>query len=245
MSEWWENFFSGTWEEAQLALWTEEGNRATTDKVERALQLSPGARVLDVPCGDGRISVELAARGHQVTGIDLNETFLAAAAQKAEERGVQVEWQRLDMREIPFDSQYDAALNFWGSFGYFDEADNERTAAVVHRALRPGGRFLIDVPSAETIFPRFVDRLWFPAGEMLVLAENRYDLDAGRSETDWTIVAADGRRELRHSSIRLYTFHEVAALLRGVGFTRVEGFDADDLGAFQIGAARLIAVGTK
>jgi 2-polyprenyl-3-methyl-5-hydroxy-6-metoxy-1,4-benzoquinol methylase len=46
------------------------------------------ARVLDVPCGDGRISVELAARGHDFTGVDLNEAFLSRAARKAEERGV-------------------------------------------------------------------------------------------------------------------------------------------------------------
>jgi SAM-dependent methyltransferase len=245
VSGWWESFFTGSWETAQLGLWTEEDNRAAADKVERALQLSALAKVLDAPCGDGRISVELAARGHEVSGVDLNETFLAAATRKAVGRGVRVDWQRHDMRDLPFESGYDAAYNFGGSFGYFDERDNARTAASMYRALREGGRFLIDVPSPETVFPGFRDRLWFSAGDVLVVSENRYDHDSGRIETDWTIIAADRPREYRHSSIRLYTYHELVELLRGVGFVRIEAFDAAELGPFRVGASRLIAVATK
>lgn len=58
------------------------------------------------------------------------------------------------MRDLPFESEYEAALNFWGSFGYFDEVDNERTAASAWRALTPGGRFLIDLPAARSAAPR-------------------------------------------------------------------------------------------
>jgi SAM-dependent methyltransferase len=245
MSEWWQDFFGGLWQEAQLGLWTEDDNRAAADKIERALRLSSQAKVLDVPCGDGRISVELAARGHDVTGVDLNETFLAEAAKKAEERGVSARWERGDMRELPFVSEYEAALNFWGSFGYFDEADNVRTAASVYRSLAPGGRFLIDLPTVETVFPRFRERVWFEAHDVVVLNESRYDLESGRNESDWTVVAPDGSRESLHSSIRLYTYHELAGLLRGIGFTHVEGFDADDLAPFRLGASRLLLVARK
>ncbi len=246
MSGWWEGFFSGLWEEVQLTLWTDDDNHAAADNVERALQLPERATVLDVPCGEGRISIELAARGHEVTGIDLNETFLAAAARKAAERDVMVEWQQRDMRDLPFDAEFDAALNFGGSFGYFHEDDqNARAAAAAHRALRPGGRFLIDLPTAETIFPRFRDRLWRRAGDLLVLSENRYVEKTGRAETDWTVVAPDGRREQRHSSIRLYTYRELVALLTDAGFTGVEGFDAGDLTPFHLGASRLMVVATK
>lgn len=191
-----------------------------------------------MPCGEGRISVELAARGHDVTGVDLNETF--TAARRADERGVNVAWQRHDMRELPFDSEFEAVLNFGGSFGCFDEADNARTSASAYRALRSGGRFLVDMPSPETLFPRFRERVWTQAGELLVLSENRYDHESGRSETDWTVVATDGRREYRHSSIRLYTYHELVTLLSGVGFARVQGFGTDDLEPFHLGASRLI-----
>jgi cyclopropane fatty-acyl-phospholipid synthase-like methyltransferase len=82
MPDWWEGFFEGLWQDAQLGLWTEEDNRATADKIERAMGLRQPARIIDVPCGDGRISLELAARGHDVTGVDLTERFLAEAERK-------------------------------------------------------------------------------------------------------------------------------------------------------------------
>jgi len=213
--------------------------------VERTLRLPPGSRVLDVPCGDGRVALELAARGHAVTGVDLNEAFLSQATRKAEERGVAARWEHRDMRDLAFESEFEAAINFGGSFGYFDDADNARTAGGVCRSLVPGGRFLIDMPTPEIVFPRFRDRFWFEAGRLLVLGENRYDHDSGRNETDWTVVGPDGRREHRHSSVRLYAYHELAGLLRGVGFTHVEGFDAEDLSPFRVGASRLMLVATK
>jgi SAM-dependent methyltransferase len=245
MSEWWEGFFEGLWQDVQLGWWSEEENRAAVDKIERAMRLQVPARVLDVPCGDGRISLELAARGHDVTGVDITERFLAEAGRKAEERGVAVRWERLDMRDLRFQSEFDVTLNFGGSFGYFDEQDNARVAEGICRALRPGGRVLIDMPTPETIFPSYRERLWRAAGEILVLTENRYDHESGRIDADWTVVAPGGRRETRHSSIRLYTYRELVALLRAAGFAHVEGFDAEDLEPFALGASRLWLVATK
>jgi SAM-dependent methyltransferase len=246
MAGWWESFFDGRWQDVQLSVWTDEDNVAAMDTVARALRLSANATVLDVPCGDGRVAVELAGRGHYVTGVDLNKAFLSAAASRARSRNVRVDWRRHDMRDLPFDGAFDAALNFGGSFGYFeDESDDVRTAAAVHRALRAGGRFLIDVPTAETVFPRFRDRWWFAAGDLFVLSENRYVKETGRNETDWTVVGQDGTFERLHSSIRLYTVRELVSLLTGVGFMTVETFDAADLSPFELGASRLIAVATK
>lgn len=244
VGEWWQDFFRGLWQQAQLGWWSEDENRAAVDKVERALGLSSPAKVLDVPCGDGRISIELADRGHDVTGVDLNEAFLAEAARKAGDRGLSARWEHGDMRELPYESEFEVALNFWGSFGYFDEGGNERTAASAWRALTPGGRFLIDLPTAETVFPDFRGRFWFASDHALVLNENRYDFETGRNESDWTVITPDGSRELLHSSIRLYTFRELVELLRKVGFARFEGFDGKDLAPFQLGA-RLWLVATK
>jgi len=245
VSDWTEGFFGGLWQEAQLRMWTDEANRAAADKIERALQLRPGWKVLDVPCGDGRISIELAARGYEVVGVDITDRFLGEARRKADERGLIVRFERGDMRDLTFEAEFDAALNFGGSFGYFDEEDNTRVVSAIGRALRPGGRFLIDMPTPETIFPRFRERLWLGARDVLVLAENRYDHETGRIDSDWTIVSPDGRRETRHSSIRLYTYRELSALLRDAGFERIEGFDPATLESFGLGASRLMLVATK
>jgi hypothetical protein len=66
MAEWWQGFFGGLWQEAQLRQWTDEDNRAAADKIERAMKLHSGSTVLDVPCGDGRISLELASVHHSI-----------------------------------------------------------------------------------------------------------------------------------------------------------------------------------
>ena len=149
------------------------------------------------------------------------------------------------MRDLSLESEFEAVLNFGGSFGYFDEEDNARVAASACRGLRPGGRFLIDVSTTENILPRFRERSWFTTREFVVLTENRFDHETGRIEGDWTIVAPDGRRETIHSSLRLYTVQELVRQLRGAGFADIEGFDAANLEPFALGASRLMLVATK
>jgi ubiquinone/menaquinone biosynthesis C-methylase UbiE len=246
VADWWRGFFQGRWEEVQLSQGADEdANRVDADKIEAALRLPPGSTVLDVPCGEGRISLELAARGYAVTGVDASSAFVAEARRRAVERGVSSRFEEGDMRELPFESEFDAAINFGGSFGYFDDAENNRVAASACRALRPGGRYLIDTVTSETIFPDFRNRLWYEAGGVLVLVSNRYDPGTGRIEADWMMVGPEGSRELQHSSMRIYSFAELQASMQAAGFDHVEGFDTDALEPFHLGASRLFLVATK
>jgi SAM-dependent methyltransferase len=246
VADWWRSFFQGRWEEVQVRQGAdEETNRVDADKIEGALRLAPGSTILDVPCGEGRTALELAARGYGVTGVDASSHFVAEARRRAAERGVSSRFEEGDMRELPFESEFDAAINFGGSFGYFDDAGNHRVAANACRALRPGGRYLIDTVTTETIFPDFRNRLWYEAGDVLVLVNNRYDPATGRIEADWMMVGPDGSREFQHSSMRIYSFAELQALVRTAGFDHVEGFDTDALESFHLGASRLFLVATK
>jgi ubiquinone/menaquinone biosynthesis C-methylase UbiE len=107
------------------------------------LGLKQGAEVLDLCCGMGRHSMALAEFGYDVTGVDLSEVLLNEAVKL--DAGKQVSWLRGDMREVPLDRQYDAVVNLFTSFGYFDEDEqNEKVLHEVHRLLKEGGRFIID-----------------------------------------------------------------------------------------------------
>src|SRR5262245_52014949 len=121
--EWWEEFFP-VWAEVQRQAKSEEQTRSEADCIENLLQLPLQAKVLDVPCGEGRLALQLAALGFRVTGVDLALPLLEEARQKAAERRLEAAWEHRDMRDLPWQAIFDGAFCFWGSFGYFDEAGN-------------------------------------------------------------------------------------------------------------------------
>ena len=97
--------------------------------------------MLDLACGHGRHSVELARHGCAVTGVDLSEPSLALAAARAAEAGVEVRLERADMRRIAFDAEFDAVINMFTAFGYFvDDAENRLVMVASPPLWRPAGR---------------------------------------------------------------------------------------------------------
>lgn len=125
--------------------------------VERAARPEPGATLLDVACGRGRHSRLLAARGYRVTGLDLAPRAIATARRRAEAEGVSVDFRVADMRELPFEADFDGVLNLFTSFGYF-ETDAEHQAALdgMARALHPGGFLVQDFLNPEYVLDRLV-----------------------------------------------------------------------------------------
>ena len=204
-----------------------------------------GARILDIGCGDGRIAVELADDGYEVTGLDASGIFLEAGEHRAARRGVTIRWLRGDMRELGFEEEFDAAINMGGTFGYFD--DDRRPTVCDGCLSQPGagGRLLIDVATTEAVFPSFQDGASTETADATARRTNRYDHETGRTESDWTIESQDGRREEIHSSMRPYSFREIASLLRDVGFRHLRGYDGASLEPFALGATRLWLVATK
>lgn len=246
MTSWWETYFeTEAWQRIQLRIGAEFDQPTQAGLVAAVLGLDPGSRVLDVPCGTGRIAIELAALGHSVTGVDLTVQFVEEARARSADRGLDLDLRVGDMRSLEVEADaYDAALCFWGSFGYFDTAGDEAFVRGVARGLKPGGRFLIDTPSTETVFPAFRERNWWEVDDVTVLMHTEYVLGTGRVETDWTYVMPDGRRATQRSSIRLYSVAELSALLERAGFTAFRATD-DDLEPFGLSAHRLWLVATK
>ena len=199
-NEWYHEFFTGVYHPVQLQSWTEEQTRDHASLVEKFLSLSPGDRVLDVPCGDGRLTEELARRGCVMTGVDFAPPMLEKAAERARAAGVTIDLVERDMRDLDWSGEFDAALCFWGSFGYFDEQGDRQFVRSVAKGLKPGGRFLIETQSAESLLPQFREKSWTRVGDTIVLNENRYDHTTGRIDGIWTFIrdgAVDPREKLR------------------------------------------------
>ncbi len=237
-ADWTHDFFSGPWIEVQRHARTAEQSAQEAEFIARTLALPPGAEVLDVPCGDCRIAVELAARGHRVTGVDIQPEMIAAARAKAAERRVAVELLEGDMRDLPWTGRFDAAFCWWGSFGWFDAAENLRQAKAVARALKPRGRYLVDLPTLESMLPQYRGASWHKLGDVLVGEEREFDPISGRIETYWTFRRGD-ETAVRRSSIHLYTYRELVSVLEAAGFREFEAMGTLDGEPFRQGSRRL------
>ncbi len=243
-ADWWQNFFSGV----ALDLWrqaiTEDQTREEADFIQAMLDLQPASKILDVPCGNGRLSLELAARGFRVTGMDLAREFVEEARAKASGRGLDGEWEQGDMRALGWQTEFDGAFCSGNSFGYFEDAENEKFPNGVSRALKPRARFALAANCAECILPRFQERTSEQVGDILFVEENHYDLVSGRIDTEYTFVR-EGKSEKRIASQRIYTYREICRLLEEAGFEDTQGFGSVNKDPFNRGSPLLFLVTTK
>jgi SAM-dependent methyltransferase len=246
--EWYAGFFDSEW--LDLLSPDHAGGERTEREVAFVvdrLALEPGARILDLACGHGRHSLALARLGYAVTGVDLSGPSIERAREGAAAEGLDTTFVQADMREIAFDSEFDAALNLWSAFGYFeDQADDARVLEGLARALVPGGRFILEQINALMFFRRFQEHHWEELeGGAIMLEERTYDVETGRTEAFWTIVRPDGSRaELAHS-LRLYTPAELISLIRAAGLSvdaTWGSWDGDPLG---LDSRRLIVLARR
>lgn len=236
---WWSEFFTGPTLELWKRAHSRDESRGEATDLARALALAPGARVLDVPCGHGRIALELAARGFRVSALDACASYVEDARRAAEERGIEAEFLAGDMRALPWRAEFDGALCVGNSFGYFDDDGNREFLASVHAALRPGGHFALSYPLvAELALATRAWRDWQRLGDALLLSESWFDDRRGRMETTYTALdlATRAPREEKHASYRIYSRTETETLLRSVGFGRITG---------EPGAEGYLVVATK
>ncbi len=236
---WWKTFFTDAWLDVQRRSWSAQETRDEADFIQQVLGLSAPARILDVPCGEGRHAMEMASRGYRVTGADITPALLEDARRSSAERGVDLELELADMRDLPWKGRFEGAFSFWGSLGYFDEEGNTAFLHSMARALKPGGRFVLDTHVAETILPRFEERAWRYAGETLVLEDRSYDHETSRIEVEWTFVK-DGTTRKAQSSMRIYTYQELLDLLEEVGLESLEAYGSLEQEPFALGAERLL-----
>lgn len=244
-THWYETFFRGVAVDFWRRIMTPEITAAEVDFIEKALHASPGSRLLDVPCGDGRHSIELARRNHQVTGVDISDDFLSAARESALAARLAVEWLQADMRDMRWVSEFDGAFCFGNSFGYLDPAAAEEFLVRLAAALKPDGRVVIDTgTAAESILPTLLPKRWHKAGEIFMLSEARYQPEDSRLDIDYTFVQG-GEAETRPASSYVFTVSEIRRLLKRAGFGTTSIFGGVRGEPFQLGTPRLIVVAKK
>ncbi|GAB2975196.1 SAM-dependent methyltransferase [Saccharothrix stipae] len=238
-STWYVDFFTELPNEFWRRAVAPEATVEEIDFVEERLGLAPRSRILDVPCGSGRHSVELARRGHRVTGVDLSAEAIGHARRAA--AGLDVELVHADMREIPQDNAFDAVVCLGNSFGYLEPDGLRGFAAALGGAVRAGGGLVVDFSSAaESILPGYrAEPRTMRTGDITVLATSEYDLAGSRMFSRYRFTRGD--EELDVTAIHhVYTVAQIVDLLSGNGFTDVELFGGPGGEPCAIGGGRLL-----
>jgi len=241
---WWSTFFSGPVVTSWRHALSEEQTRAEVDYLASTLDLKPGARVLDVPCGHGRIALELAQRGLRVTGVDLSEEALALARGDASERGLDLALERRDMRDLPWREAFDAVICVGNSFAYLDDRGNRDFLEAVHRTLRHGGKLLLNAPCVLEVLASIQARAWYQLGDVLMLVDRRYDPIESALDVEY-IFLQDGKLDRRPARYRFHSVRELRQLLAEVGLpvTAMHGSQRGE--PFAIGSPTLYLLAEK
>jgi SAM-dependent methyltransferase len=214
--EWHKDFFKNSFYNPASMAAVEKAPMEASFVLKR-LKLKKGSALLDLCCGPGRHAVEFAKKGLAVTGYDFSGEYLEEAAARAKKKKVSLRLLRGDMRGLKFKGEFDAAVNLFTSFGYFQKfSDDLSTLEGVARALRPGGLFLLDVIHGDFVRKNFHQRFWHELEDHYLLEDARATADG--IFNNWTRLPKKGGKILTRSFFtRLYDKGRISAALKKAG----------------------------
>jgi cyclopropane fatty-acyl-phospholipid synthase-like methyltransferase len=252
---WYENFFHGL----SLDLWRKaispKQTKSEADFLVRVLQCEKGSQLLDVPCGNGRLSLELAERGYRVTGVDISEEFIEEArasfvsdqpAHAADTDSVaQADFILRDMSRLQGEAIYDGAYCFGNSFGFLDYANMECFLSGVARALKPGARFVVETGmAAESVLHKFEPLSVHQIDDISVTIKEHYLAEESCIDTEY-IFEKDGKVESGYAKHWIYTVGEIRRMLERAGFEIVNLYGSLKCEPYTLGAEELFVIAQR
>ena len=214
------------------------------DFIIKASGIKNGDRILDVGCGVGRHSLILAKKGFFVVGVDFSKEYLSDAIKKAKKmKLINIEFIRKDMRKIDFKEEFDLVINMFTSFGYFDDKDNFTFLKKVHRALKKGGKFIIDVKNGVFIRENLSEKNWEIVGDVIELQEFVW-IDKNTLKNTWHKIE-DGEMKTRRFYLKMYDKKSLSKILKKAGFKVLKIYGGFDSSKVTDKSKRIIAICKK
>ncbi|MGL4524517.1 MAG: class I SAM-dependent methyltransferase [Spirochaetia bacterium] len=223
-------------------------DRTYTDVQEmiKLCALRPSMRVLDHCCGFGRHALTFAQMNYHVCGVDLCAPYLDIARKKSLKYTNHIDWYHQDIRNLQIPHQFDFIYNFFTSFGYVEDAQEElEIAKRIYDHLKPGGKFLIDMQGKELFARDYKESEWFDGQDASIMLVQTMPVDNWcRIENRWGFVK-EGVYTEQIFAHKLYSAQEIASLLSQADFLKVECYGSLSGTPYDMNAERLIVVATK
>ncbi len=233
--QWYESLFQNYGRTYDKECFT-QGTIGECDFLEKEFQFDKSLNILDVGCGTGRHAIELTKRGYCVTGIDLSESQLARAREKAAEHDLHIDFRQHDARNLPFNAEFDAAIMLCeGGFPLMETDEmNYEILKNVTRSLKDGGKFIFT--TLNGLFPLFHNVEAFCAEARqegnAAYKNNAFDLMTFRDFNITEFEDDSGNKKTLSCNERYYVPSEITWLLKTLGYGRIEIFGAK-LGAYS------------
>ena len=238
-TNWFETFFKGITLDLWRAVGTPEMTRSEADFLQSVFPKN--TRLLDVPCGNGRLTNELARRGFDTVGMDIAAENIAEARQENPKNAFHLG----DMRALSFSSEFDGAFCWGNSFGYFDYDDIIKFVAGLSKALKPGARFVLQGGiAAEAILPHYKEQETYDVGDIKFTIQNRYLPAESCLETKGTFVR-NGKEEVHMMWHHVYTLAEIRRMFAQHGLSTLQTFSSLEREPFALGSQCLILIAQK
>lgn len=246
--EWYEHLYTKAFIEL-CGFPSAEETRRQAEFVQKHLKVTAETNLLDLCCGYGRFSHEIAKVSQcQVVGVDLSDEYLAIA--REHHAAPEITYIKGDMRQLPFDRQFDAAVNLFTSFGYFEtQEEDEHVLGEIRRALRPDGLFLLEYENKFWFVQndvRYRRRSWMSEDTgTCYLIENDYDVINER-EIYTVSIMRDGKIVDRTGyNIRLYSLPELRSMLKSQGFELLQVWGDYEENPYSVDSKRLIVLSRR
>lgn len=235
MKQWYEALFENYGQKYDNESFA-QGTIGECDFIEREIGFNKSLRILDIGCGTGRHSIELSRRGYNVTGIDLSDSLLARAREKADQQGLKIDFLKYDARNLPFINEYDLAIMLCeGAFPLMETDEmNYEILKNATKSLKEHGKLIFT--TLNGLFPLYhsVEEICGSATDKGNATYRRiaFDLMTFRDYNITEVVDDNGNKKELECNERYYVPSEISWLLKTLGYTKIEIFGAK-LGAFS------------
>ncbi len=242
---WYENFFEGIncemWERAA----TKDMTLSEVNFLLDIFNLPASAHLLDIPCGNGRHSIELAKHGFQMTAFDISETFIRSLQQKLEGQQLPVSVIHGNILTHSLNGSFDGAFCLGNSFGYFPYEQMELFIKKISVVLKPRAKWIVNTGlAAESFLTKFVHEKNYVLGDLTMDIRNDYNV--WHSCLITTLTYTKNRlKETKRFKHYIYTVAEIIRLLQRFSLKTIALYSSTDKTEYRVGGAQLFLVAEK